>query len=80
MLARTLSRSARVAPRGARAMSSIEWFPKIGKIPYDPTSRNPLVFKHYNAEEVIAGKVRAAPRKAPHPGGPRAATCAPHPR
>ena len=34
-----------------------EAFPDIKKIVYEgPQSRNPLAFKHYNAEEVIGGK------------------------
>ena len=34
-----------------------EAFPGIGRIPYEgPDSKNPLAFKHYNAEEVVAGK------------------------
>ncbi len=34
-----------------------EAFPKIPKIPYEgPRSKNPLAFKHYNAEERIDGK------------------------
>ncbi|MCU0770703.1 MAG: xylose isomerase [Verrucomicrobia bacterium] len=32
-------------------------FPKIRPIPYEgPTSRNPLAFKHYNADEIVEGK------------------------
>ena len=32
-------------------------FPKVAKIKYEgPQSRNPLAFKHYNADEVVAGK------------------------
>jgi len=32
-------------------------FPKISKIQYEgPKSKNPLAFKHYNADEVVAGK------------------------
>ena len=32
-------------------------FPEIEKIPYEgPSSKNPLAFRHYNAEEVVAGK------------------------
>lgn len=32
-------------------------FPSIGKIQYEgPKSKNPLSFKHYNADEVVAGK------------------------
>ncbi len=34
-----------------------EAFPGIGKIQYEgPDSKNPLAFKHYNAEELIEGK------------------------
>ncbi len=34
-----------------------EAFPDIQKIQYEgPKSRNPLSFKHYNAEEIVAGK------------------------
>src|SRR5579872_4961085 len=34
-----------------------EAFPKIPQIAYEgPKSRNPLAFKHYNAEEVVEGK------------------------
>ena len=34
-----------------------EAFPGIGKIRYEgPDSGNPLAFKHYNADEVVAGK------------------------
>jgi xylose isomerase len=36
---------------------SKEFFSGVSKIPYEgPTSKNPLAFKHYNAEEVIDGK------------------------
>lgn len=36
---------------------SKEFFPGISKIQYEgPASRNPLAFKHYNADEVIDGK------------------------
>jgi len=32
-------------------------FPNISKISYEgPKSKNPLAFKHYNADEVVAGK------------------------
>lgn len=32
-------------------------FPKISKIAYEgPQSKNPLAFKHYNADEIVAGK------------------------
>jgi len=32
-------------------------FPQINKIACEgPRSRNPLVFKHYNADEIVAGK------------------------
>jgi xylose isomerase len=32
-------------------------FPDIKKIPYEgPESKNPLAFRHYNADEVVAGK------------------------
>lgn len=38
-------------------MSQKEAFPDIKKIAYEgPDSRNPLAFKHYNADEVIDGK------------------------
>jgi xylose isomerase len=34
-----------------------DYFPKISKIPYDgPNSRNLLVFKHYNPDEIVEGK------------------------
>ena len=34
-----------------------QFFPKISKIQYEgPSSRNPLAFKHYNAEELVDGK------------------------
>jgi xylose isomerase len=34
-----------------------EFFPGIGKIPYEgPASKNPLAFKHYDASAVVAGK------------------------
>ena len=33
------------------------FFPNIGKIKYEGTdSKNPLSFKHYNPDQVIAGK------------------------
>ena len=36
---------------------SKEFFPGISKIQYEgPRSKNPLAFKHYNADEVVAGK------------------------
>ncbi len=32
-------------------------FPEITKIPYEgPTSKNPLAFRHYNADELVEGK------------------------
>src|SRR5438309_1597427 len=34
-----------------------EAFPGISRIPFEgPASRNPLSFKHYNAEQIIEGK------------------------
>ena len=34
-----------------------EYFPGVSKIKYEgPDSRNPLAFKHYKADEVVAGK------------------------
>jgi xylose isomerase len=36
--------------------SKIEYFPSVGKIPYDPTGTNPLSFRHYNADEVVCGR------------------------
>ncbi|MDR2602105.1 MAG: xylose isomerase [Spirochaetaceae bacterium] len=34
-----------------------EYFPGIGKIPYEgPKSKNPLAFKYYDAEKVVGGK------------------------
>ena len=34
-----------------------EFFPGISKIQYEgPTSKNPLAFKHYNADEVVEGR------------------------
>lgn len=45
---------------GARAMSSgsAEWFPDVSKVDFEGAdSKNPLSFKHYNAKEVVAGRV-----------------------
>ncbi len=37
--------------------ASKEFFPGISKIPFEgPASKNPLAFKHYNAEELVDGK------------------------
>jgi xylose isomerase len=37
-----------------------ELFPGIGKIQFEgPQSRNPLAFKHYNAQETVLGKTMA---------------------
>ena len=34
-----------------------EYFPQIGKIPYEgPESKNPMAFHYYNPEQVVAGK------------------------
>ena len=34
-----------------------EYFPQIGKIPYEgPESKNPMAFHYYDAERVVAGK------------------------
>lgn len=34
-----------------------EFFPDVSRIPYEgPTSRNPLAFKHYNADELVEGQ------------------------
>jgi xylose isomerase len=32
------------------------FFPEVGKIEYDPETKNPLTFKHYNADEIVEGK------------------------
>ncbi len=38
-------------------MPAAQAFPKVAKIQYEgPQSRNPLAFKHYNAEELVEGK------------------------
>ena len=56
MLSRTMSVTRKVAPRGVRAMSS-EFYPGIDKIKYEGSdSKNPLSFKHYQADEIILGK------------------------
>lgn len=40
-----------------RRSRSTEFFPAIGAIKYEgPDSKNPLAFKHYNAEEMVDGK------------------------
>jgi xylose isomerase len=37
-----------------------EYFPEVTKIQYEgPDTRNPLAFKHYNPEQVVAGKTMA---------------------
>ena len=37
-----------------------EFFPEVAPVQYEgPDSKNPLAFKHYNAEEVVAGKTMA---------------------
>ena len=37
--------------------SSKAFFPGISRIQYEgPASKNPLAFKHYNADELVAGK------------------------
>ncbi len=37
--------------------ASKEFFPDVPKIPFEgPSSKNPLAFKHYNAEELVEGK------------------------
>ena len=34
-----------------------EYFPQIGKIPFEgPESKNPLAFHYYEADRVVAGK------------------------
>src|SRR6185503_7487817 len=33
-----------------------EAFPNISKIEFDPKSKNPLAFKHYNPDEIVEGK------------------------
>jgi xylose isomerase len=52
-----LSRDVYGRPQGARAFSAGDFYPGIGNIKYEgPDSKNPLAFKHYNADEVIMGK------------------------
>lgn len=47
--------------RATRALRK-EWF-NIGKIPFEgPKSFNPLAFKHYKPDEVVAGRVSAGAR------------------
>jgi xylose isomerase len=42
---------------GSPLIGSREYFPGIGAIPYEgPDSDNPLAFKHYDAERVVAGR------------------------
>src|ERR1700728_2456357 len=37
----------------------MDYFPQVGKIPYEgPKSKNPLAFKHYNADAVVEGKTQ----------------------
>ena len=52
--------AARHAPcNTARALSSAsgDFYPGVGKIQYEGSeSKNPLSFKHYNADEVILGR------------------------
>src|SRR6056297_3705406 len=37
-----------------------EYFPQVKKVQYEgPDSKNPFAFKHYNADEVVAGKTMA---------------------
>ena len=34
-----------------------EYFPRIGKIPYEgPDSKNPLAFNYYDEDKIVAGK------------------------
>jgi xylose isomerase len=53
-----LSRFARlVIPPQRPSISMNEAFPDIQKIQFEgPKSRNPLAFKHYNADEIVGGK------------------------
>ena len=45
------------ASRSFSAAAGGEFYPGISKIQYEgPSSKNPLAFKHYNADEVVAGK------------------------
>ena len=37
-------------------MPPVSPFAKIPKIQFDPKSKNPLTFKHYNSEEIVEGK------------------------
>jgi len=37
----------------------VEYFKGIGKIQYDPKSKNPLAFKHYNPKAKVEGKTMA---------------------
>ena len=35
-----------------------EYFPSVPKIEFEgPKSKNPFAFKHYNADEIVAGTV-----------------------
>lgn len=54
---RFLLRSATQRRSLATRASGHEWFPTVKRIQYEgPKSKNPLAFKWYNPEEVIAGK------------------------
>ncbi len=33
-----------------------EFFPEVSQIAYDPDARSPLVFRHYNPDEIVEGK------------------------
>lgn len=41
----------------SRGLYDGEFFPGVGRIPYEgPDSKNPLAFHYYNADEAIMGK------------------------
>jgi xylose isomerase len=48
-----------VVPTAVCCFAGEEFFPGIGPVKYEgPESKNPMAFRFYNPEEVVAGKVR----------------------
>lgn len=53
----SMARAAEEGECSTRGLYDGEFFPGVGKIPYEgPDSKNPLAFHYYNADEVIMGK------------------------
>lgn len=57
-MSRSPAKKQKMSTANQKKVEEVEFFPDIGKIPFKPTAgpEETMVFKHYNAQEVVHGK------------------------